>query len=233
MSELEKRLYDICQYEADSSPPPESELVSVQPQIREPSFANSILVDGRGDIDYGVPEEVGTTVVDPSNQANTQEDLVVDAIQSDSTPSTGSGTTPREIGRNVEAGARKDLSTRNAKRSNAGQDHGLTDINLDYFNGSDSSDEWMPDAPTTSLGRKRPRKSERGPYKSEEEKKHFFKFIGDRLDKGMDWVQIVDEYNKEFATNRSESTLKGYHRREKTKRNKKGIQVRKYPFNHL
>lgn len=233
MSELEKRFYDICQYEADSSPPAESELVSVQPQIREPSCANSILVDARGDIGYGVPDEVGTAVADLSTQADTHENPAEDAIQNNSTTSTASGTPPREIGTSMKAGARKDLSTRNAKRSNAGQDHGFTGINLDYFNSSDSSDEWMPDAPTTSLGRKRPRKSERGPYKTEEEKKHFFKFIGDRLDKGMNWVQIVEEYNQKFGTNRSEKTLRGYHGREKNKRNKKGIQVRKYPFNHL
>ncbi|KAJ5190338.1 uncharacterized protein N7498_009323 [Penicillium cinerascens] len=232
ISELEKRYYDICQYEADLSRPPESELVSVQPQIREPSLANSILVDARGDIDYGVPEEVGNTVADPSTQADTHEDTAGDAIQNNSTTGTASGTPPREIGNDMQAGARRDPSTRNAKRSNEGQDYGFTGTNFDYFNSSDS-DEWMPDAPTTSLGRKRRRKSERGPYKSGEEKKHFFKFIGDRLDKDMGWVQIADEYNKEFGTNRSKSTLQGYHWREKAKRSKKGIQVRKYPFNHL
>lgn len=229
ISELEKRFYDLCQYEADSSPPPESESVSVQPQIREPSLANSILVDERGDIDYGVPEEVGTTVLDPSTQANTHEDPVVDAFQNNSRTSTASGTPPREIEEDMDTGARKEPSTRNEKRSNEEQDHGF---NFDYFNGSDS-DEWMPEVPTTPSRTRRPRKSERGPHKSEEEKKHFFKFIRGRLDKGVKWFKIVDEYNKEFGTNRSETTLRGYHRREKTKRNKKDIQVPKYPFNPL
>ncbi|KAJ6126693.1 hypothetical protein N7523_002305 [Penicillium sp. IBT 18751x] len=207
----------------ENAVPPDSDVSSSLPQNREISVVNSCLFDPRSDIEYESPQQASTTVVGHSPQPDTHDEPTVGSTQNITSTDTSSVIHLREVQGNSERESRHSLGTRNAKKLKTRQTYrNYLSGDFDEFDNSSDTSEAEEDTTPIASGKKRPRKSlgQRGPNKSEKEKKYFYHFIKSRRDKSMSWEDVMKEYNEEFGTNRSVKKLRNYMTRENTSRNR-------------